>query len=103
MLKKIKCIFGVHAVPKNVAFHDEMGAVFAGGICPHCGKLVQRKFIQNIWTEEVKHDNVIELRGFDITKARQLGYRVFPLGVLKLAYQKGTLRYDGNHGKAVEL
>ena len=73
MFKKIACYFGRHAVPDNIAFH-EMGAICSGGICPYCGNLVQRKLIQNAWTGEVDHGNYVELRGFDVSYAKRLGY-----------------------------
>ncbi len=91
--KNFRCLIGLHNVPPNIAFEEHF-AVFEGGICPKCGKLIQRKFIQNTWTEEVPTDWGIELRGFDTSIAKSRGYTVIPLSYMEFLWERGKLDYS---------
>lgn len=74
-----RCLFGLHCVPKNRAF-ESYGAVFAGGICPRCGKLKQGKFLGNVWTTEIRRTKgPNSLKGRDISFATDAGYEVTQL------------------------
>ena len=69
------CMFTGHRLPMNCAFESQM-ALFVGGICTRCDKLVQGEFLGNCWTEEVDKGYVIELKGYDLTPAFEKGLRV---------------------------
>ena len=56
----LRCIVGVHAVPRNWAFMA-MGAAFQGGLCRRCGKLKQGEFLGNLWDTEKREDGVLML------------------------------------------
>lgn len=72
----LKCFFGIHCVPKNWAFED-MGSIFAGGVCPRCGGVTGGKFICDTWTgKEFKSDGTIMLTGYDISAATRQGYKI---------------------------
>jgi len=80
MLKAIsgffRCLLGIHCVPKHWAYED-LGAIFAGGVCPRCGVLKAGKFLCNTWNEIImRSDGVIELHGYDVTPVTGLGYEI---------------------------
>ena len=60
--EKVSCFMGVHSVPEN-SIYEAYGAIFLGGLCRRCDKLVQGKFLYNSWEGEVEGETVIELTG----------------------------------------
>ena len=58
---KLRCLFG-HDIPKNGIF-EYYGAVFRGGRCKRCNRLVQRKFLYNAWGKEENTGHCIVLTG----------------------------------------
>lgn len=76
LLADFKCRIGKHHVSKDWAF-EEMAAIFAGGVCPRCGKLKQGKFLGNVWTGSEKLPGGGEmLTGFDVSFAASQGYKI---------------------------
>ncbi len=63
-MRDLRCLFGKHILPLN-GIMESYGAVFLGGWCPRCDRLVQRKFIYNIWdpSTEKEVNGVIQLTG----------------------------------------
>jgi len=95
MARTFKCLIGRHNVPENLAL-EYCGAVFVGGICPDCGDIKQGKFLQNVWTEKIVHDDGwIELKGFDISFATKMGYVVIPLLAQEMWFEEGRSVLSG--------
>ncbi|MDA2936487.1 hypothetical protein MYX06_04685 [Patescibacteria group bacterium AH-259-L05] len=76
--KCLRCLRGLHNLPSHWAF-EFYGAVFVGGTCPVCGRLKQKKFLGNVWTEEEEREGIVVLKGYDISFAQRQGYEVRPL------------------------
>lgn len=71
-----RCLFGIHCVPENWAY-EYLGAIYAGGICPRCGRQKWGKFICNAWTEITKtKSGAFVVSGRDFSKAVEHGYKV---------------------------
>lgn len=51
---KAYCLIFGHDVPEDLAFETQL-ALYKGGFCRSCGKLIQVEFIGNVWTDEVSH------------------------------------------------
>lgn len=61
-MKRLRCLFKPHAFPKNSIF-ETYGAVFKGGYCERCDRVIQGKFLYNAWGEEIDLGHVVELTG----------------------------------------
>ncbi len=72
---RITCLFLGHALLDNCAFESQ-GALFVGGVCARCKKLVQGKFLGNVWTSEKEEDGIIILSGYDLTPAFEKNLQV---------------------------
>ncbi len=75
LIGSLKCVLFGHSVPLNSAFECQM-AVFKGGLCSRCGKLVQGEFLGNCWTKEEKTEKGITLSGYDVSFATKQGFYV---------------------------
>lgn len=82
------CVKEKHPIPKNWAF-ESGGAVFQGGICPDCGKLVQGKFLGNVWTKE--SETTIMVPDLNCPEGKELAEKC-TLDIIKAGNNGDTLK-----------
>ena len=58
----IKCRFGLHDIPKN-GIVELYGAIFRGGYCARCNRVIYGKFVYNAWGKEEDRGACIALTG----------------------------------------
>lgn len=71
----INCLIFGHDVPEDMAFEIRR-ALYKGGFCRSCGKLIPGEFIGNVWTEEFQLQGYQEFRGYDVSAATKRGLKV---------------------------
>ena len=63
-MKHILCRIGRHAPPAN-GIVGAYGAIFLGGPCFRCDKMIQGEFLYNQWGEERRKNHTIVLSGIN--------------------------------------
>ena len=76
MKLNIECLLGKHDLPRN-SIVNLYGAIYEGGYCPRCDRMIQKEFVYNVWGEEINKGSHILLSGINPELVRDLKDKKF--------------------------